>query len=71
MGHTAVQAYVAEVLPQHDLFRCWKEIKACKADAVSETDVFVSSTGNFNTSTLDHMQNLRNIFRSLETHRTL
>ena len=31
---------------QHDLFRYWKEIKACKADAVSETDVSVSSTGS-------------------------
>ena len=34
---------VHAVLAQHDLFRCWKEIKACKADAVSATDVFVSS----------------------------
>ena len=39
-------ARVHAVLAQHDLFRYWKEIKACKADAGSETDVFVSSTGS-------------------------
>ena len=34
------------MLAQHVLFRYWKETKACKADALSETDVFVSSTGS-------------------------
>ena len=54
-------SFTNQVLAQHDLFRYWKETWACKADAVSETDVFVSSAGNFNISALDHMKNLRNI----------
>ena len=52
-------SFTNKVLAQHVLFRHWKETKACKADAVSETDVFVSSTGNFNITALDHMKNLR------------
>ena len=39
-------SFTNQVLAQDDLFRYWKETKACKADAVSETDVFVSSTGS-------------------------
>ena len=54
-------SFTNQVLAQHDLSRYWKETKACKADVVSETDVFVSSTGNFNISASDLMKNLRNV----------
>ena len=39
-------SFTNQVLAQHVLVRYWKETKTCKADAVSETDVFVSSTGS-------------------------
>ena len=35
-----------------------EETRDCKVDAVSETDIFESSTGNFNISALDHLESL-------------
>ena len=52
-------SFTKQVLAQHELFRN-KETKECKADAVSETGVFVSSTGNFSITALVHMHYLKN-----------
>ena len=40
-------SFTIHVLAQLDLMTYWKEATACKADAVSEIDIFVSSTGHF------------------------
>ena len=40
-------SFTIHVLAQLDLRTYWKETTACKADTVSEIDIFVSSTGHF------------------------
>ena len=58
-------SFTKQVLAQLDLFWCEHELRpagvhgwlqvAAVETAVSETDIFASSTGNFNIITLDHL----------------
>ena len=49
--------------------RRWRNCTSIET-AVSEVDIFVSSAGHFNISTLDHMKKLNNTFAGNTRHLT-